>query len=75
MGAPHTVPPRLAPSLAIATAAGWREEALAAFGELLGAARLLMRALALATGQPEDFFTAKCRDPVAQMVMFRCPGF
>ena len=41
---------------------------------LLGVARQLMRALALALAQPEDFFTSKCRDPVAQMVLFRWAG-
>lgn len=30
-----------------------------------------MRALALALQQPEGFFTEKCDDPVAQMVLFR----
>ncbi|KAL4459192.1 hypothetical protein ABPG75_014057 [Micractinium tetrahymenae] len=51
----------------------WREEAEAALGRLLGVARLLMRALALALRQPEDFFTSKCADPVAQLVLFRYP--
>ncbi len=51
---------------------GWREEAEAALAHLLGVARLLMRALALALEQPEEFFTSKCQDPVAQMVFFRC---
>jgi isopenicillin N synthase-like dioxygenase len=50
---------------------GWQAEAEAAFQRLLRVARLLMRALALALLQPESFFTDKCDDPVAQMVMFR----
>ena len=51
---------------------GWRAEAEAAFQRLLGVARLLMRAVALALQQPEAFFTDKCEDPVAQLVLFRC---
>ncbi|KAI7843361.1 hypothetical protein COHA_003057 [Chlorella ohadii] len=52
---------------------GWRAEAEAAFSRLLGVARLMMRALALALRQPEAFFTDKCNDPVAQLVLFRYP--
>lgn len=52
---------------------GWRAEAEAAFQRLLGVARLLMRAVALALQQPEAFFTDKCEDPVAQLVLFRYP--
>lgn len=51
--------------------AGWREDAEAAVARLLHVARVLMRALALALALPEDFFTSKCEDPVAQTVLFR----
>ncbi|PSC69301.1 oxidoreductase [Micractinium conductrix] len=52
---------------------GWRVEAEAAVEQLLAAARLLMRGLALALQAPPDYFTSRCTDPVAQMVLFRYP--
>ena len=45
----------------------------AGFAQLLSAARLLMQALALALGLPEQFFRDRCLDPAARMCLFRYP--
>lgn len=52
---------------------GWREQVQAYFAAMLELSRVIARGLSLSLSLPEQFFTDKMQDPVAQLLMLRYP--